>query len=539
MADGGETDVTAFAISPSLARPIPSARRLSRTIRFHRRVIPTAFAVIGLGYVTWESIIGGGYPVNAPQVVVGFVLLGIAAPLLAFFTLSWAAQAAGSYEEAEAVREQHRERLEALNTIGEAVNQSLDLDTVLNRALDLVLHMLHLEYGQVRLVEGNDLVLQAARGVSPTFIHSEQKIPVGRCLCGRCARSGELAAIEDLTAPSAGADEMTCCLEERFRAVLTVPVRTTDRVVGVIHLASRQKRSFDASERVLLAAIGQQVGAAIEKAQLHAQLKRLNQELEARVAQRTGELLAAKEQVARHADALREVLVEERRVEERTRAHIAHDLHDGIQQLIIGALYESQAARDTIRERPEMALTRVDATQELLRRIEAEMRHAIYSLRPVALDAQGLVPALRECVASFARISRVECDLHVEGTARRFNSDAEVAAFRIMQEALNNVESHAEATHVRIVVGFGDDELQMEIVDDGCGFDTAKVAQAPRAHLGLIGMQERAKSVGGTLEVDSRVGEGTQVGVIIPMSQLANSPKLPLGIAGSAIARAA
>ncbi len=512
-----QTEPTFLSTSPSPSRSNPSARRLSRTIKTFRWVIAAAFSAVGFGYTIWESLIGDGYPVYSPQVVVGFALLGIAAPLLSYLTLTWAARAAESYEDAEVVRERQREQLQALNTIGAAVNQSLELNTVLNAALDLVLRMLRLESGEFRLVEGDELVLHTARGVSSSFIAAERAIPLGRCLCGACAHRGELTAIQDLESIPASMREESYCIREGFRSVLAVPVRTTDRVVGIIHVASREQRLFDASDRALLTAIGQQVGTAIEKAQLHTQLKGLNQELEARVSERTRELSAAKEQIARHADALRHVLVEERRVEERTRAQIAHDLHDGIQHLIIGALFESQAARDTISERPDVALARLDATQELLRRIEAEMRLAIYSLRPVALDAQGLVPALRECIASFARISHVECDLHVEGTPRRFNPEVEVAAFRVVQEALNNIESHAHAAHARIVVRFGNGQLEIEIVDDGSGFDTAELAQIPRAHLGLIGMEERAESVGGTLDVHSRVGEGTRVSVQVPM----------------------
>jgi signal transduction histidine kinase len=244
---------------------------------------------------------------------------------------------------------------------------------------------------------------------------------------------------------------------------------------------------------------------------------RVLQRSEARENDRATEWLAAKEELGRRAEALRQVLIEERRIEERTRAHIARDLHDGVQQLIIGTLFETQAAREAIAEHPDTALQRLDSAQELLHRIEKEMRSAIYNLRPVALDAHGLVPALRECAESFASISQVTCDLRVEGTPRRFNADAEVAVFRIVQESLNNIEAHAQAKSCRICVTWGARNLKVEIADDGRGFDMARAMRQARAHLGLIGMRERAEGIDGVVQIWSRVGEGTRINLSVPL----------------------
>ncbi len=244
---------------------------------------------------------------------------------------------------------------------------------------------------------------------------------------------------------------------------------------------------------------------------------REHQHSAARENDRATEWLAVKEELARRAEALQQVLIEERRIEERTRAHIARDLHDGVQQLIIGTLFETQAAREALAEHPDTALQRLDSAQELLHRIEKEMRSAIYNLRPVALDAHGLVPALRECAESFADISQAACDVHVEGTPRRFNADAEVAVFRIVQESLNNIEAHAQAKSCHIHVTWGARNLKVEIADDGRGFDMAKAMREARTHLGLIGMRERAEGMGGVVQIWSRVGEGTRINLSVPL----------------------
>lgn len=412
--------------------------------------------------------------------------------------------------------ERQHSQLMALHAISEALNRSLDLDSLLQVALERILEVLQLDAGDVRLLQDGRLVLQAARAVSPDFLAAERTVPLGFCQCGRAALCGEvLVAEEPGQLPSAS----SACACERFAAVLSVPIQTTERVVGLIHVASRTPRAFDATDRELLAAIGHQIGAAIERAWLHEELKALNATLEARVAERTRELEAAREALAQKAEALREMRVEERRIEEKTRGRIAHDLHDSVQQLIIGALFETQAARELLAVQPELAAARLADAQELLRRIETEMRRAIFSLRPVTLDAHGLAPAIRELATEFDRASGVRCEVHVAGKLRRFEANAEVAAFRIVQEALNNLATHARAGRAEISVDFGPRQVTIEICDDGVGFDLAAIERQPRAHLGLMGMRERAESVGGTLAIWSRPGEGTRVTLRLPLRE--------------------
>jgi two-component system nitrate/nitrite sensor histidine kinase NarX len=490
--------------------------RMSSWLAFSRWVIPLLLGFFGFTFVVWESILTDGYSITSPQTLLGLLLLVLAGPALTALALAWAYRVALLFESAEREREREHRQLITLNQIGEEVNQSLELDAVLNRAVDRVLELLNLQSGEVRLLENGQLVLRTTRNLSDEFISSERSVPLGQCLCGKAAQTGELIAIEDI-GRATRLDRMACACEN-FRSVLSVPVRTADRIIGVVHVASHEPRVFNENERTLLIALGHQIGVAIEKARLHAQLKSLNQQLEQRVIERTRELVDAKEELTRKADALQQVLVEERRVEERTRARIAHDLHDSVQQLIVGAMFETQAARDSLTQHPENTVPRLTAAQDLLRRIEMEMRRAIYSLRPVTLDAHGLVTALREYAESFTRHSGIHCDLSVEGVPRRFSPDGEVAVYRIVQEALNNIELHSKSQHVQIHLVWNVRDLHAEIQDNGTGFDLAEVTQQTRTHLGLIGMQERAEAVGGTLKITSKIGEGTQVSLRVPVN---------------------
>ncbi|MGC8782549.1 MAG: GAF domain-containing protein, partial [Anaerolineae bacterium] len=181
--------------------------------------------------------------------------------------------------------ERQHGQLMALHAISEAVNRSLDLDALLEMALERVLDVLRLDAGDVRLVQDGRLVLRAARAVSADFVAAETSVPVGFCQCGRAAQAGEVLVVEDLAERPELAHIRCAC--ERFAAVLSVPIRTTERVVGLIHVAGRAPRAFDVADRELLKAIGEQIGVAIERAQFHAQLVALNATLEARVAERT------------------------------------------------------------------------------------------------------------------------------------------------------------------------------------------------------------------------------------------------------------
>jgi two-component system sensor histidine kinase DegS len=186
-------------------------------------------------------------------------------------------------------------------------------------------------------------------------------------------------------------------------------------------------------------------------------------------------------------------------------------MHDSVTQLVIGALYETQAARELLRETAHPALVKLERAQDLLQQIEGETRQVIGDLHPPILDTMGLVPALKRYVASFQDIFGLPCALHVEGQPFRLSSGTELAVYRIVQEALHNVESHAHARSVSITLSFQTAELRVVIEDDGQGFNPGEVLAAPSDHYGLPSMLERAQSIGSRLEVDSAPGQGTRI----------------------------
>jgi signal transduction histidine kinase len=138
-------------------------------------------------------------------------------------------------------------------------------------------------------------------------------------------------------------------------------------------------------------------------------------------------------------------------------------------------------------------------------------------LRPPALDELGLVPAIEALARSLEVIGGVKVAVQAEDVVGDLAPDAELATYRIVQEALSNVVRHAHARHAEVRVAHEGDRLEVTVTDDGRGFDPARVMSTDGGGLGLFGMKERAGYIGGRVEVASARGKGTTVRAEIPL----------------------
>jgi PAS domain S-box-containing protein len=197
------------------------------------------------------------------------------------------------------------------------------------------------------------------------------------------------------------------------------------------------------------------------------------------------------------------------RVQEAERRHLAYELHDEIGQALTGLTFSLEMAKRG--ERREHLEHAEHITQSLLEQVRA----LTLELRPSVLDDMGLIPAFLELAERFPARTGVHVDLYHEGADRRFPTDIETVAYRVVQEALTNVARHSEAERatVRVVAS---DRLMIWISDEGQGFDIG-AARAKGTYLGLAGMQERASLVGGNLVLDSATGEGTKIILELPL----------------------
>lgn len=204
--------------------------------------------------------------------------------------------------------------------------------------------------------------------------------------------------------------------------------------------------------------------------------------------------------------------------QEEERRRIALTLHDetgqALSMLIINLdRLETQLPLETADLRAKLELNRQVAQRTL-----SELRKIIYDLRPSILDDLGLVPAIRW----FARAHLEEMGIHAEiisdGAEEPLTDHITSTLFRITQEGLNNILKHSQATHAKVQLTKQGGKIELDISDDGCGFDVTKVEQEaiPLQHLGLLGIKERVELLSGKMIIESTPGEGTQIRVEIP-----------------------
>lgn len=194
-------------------------------------------------------------------------------------------------------------------------------------------------------------------------------------------------------------------------------------------------------------------------------------------------------------------------VSERTR--LARDLHDAVTQTLFSATLIADVVPDLWDMDQSEARRRLEELRQLTRGALAEMRTLLVELRPNALVEVPLPTLLRQLTESLTARARLNIQLHVEGE-HKLPADAQIALYRIAQEALNNVAKHAKATQALVTLRLNG-AARISVTDNGIGFDPE---QFQPNHLGLKIMRERADAIGAKLTVDSEPGEGTQVTVV-------------------------
>ena len=199
-------------------------------------------------------------------------------------------------------------------------------------------------------------------------------------------------------------------------------------------------------------------------------------------------------------------------VEERNR--LARDLHDAVSQTLFSLTLTAEAAAELIDRDPGAARAQLAEVGRLAAEARAEMRSLVFQLRPADLEADGLVATLRKHIEVLGRVHPARVEMTVRGDAPP-GAKVERELYRITQEALQNALKHSGAAGIALELDLDAAGSTLTVTDDGAGFDPADPLLRSQ-HLGLTVMAERARAVGGRLELRSRPGEGTTVRVEIP-----------------------
>jgi two-component system NarL family sensor kinase len=206
-------------------------------------------------------------------------------------------------------------------------------------------------------------------------------------------------------------------------------------------------------------------------------------------------------------------------VQEAERGRVALELHDHITQLLCAVLVRSQVLADKLPASDGPSKREAIKLREMLGQTAEAVERISRDLRPSVLDELGLLAVLRDTSREFAHRTGVFLKLACVPLTARLPADTELTLYRILQEALSNVEKHARARHVTVHLTKARDSVQLTIKDDGIGFDTAhhEARRKKKGVLGLLGMRERAAYVGGLVTVKSGPRAGTEIEVHIPL----------------------
>jgi two-component system, NarL family, sensor kinase len=372
------------------------------------------------------------------------------------------------------------DELQVLNAIAEALNRSPDVQQALERTLRLVTRLLGLRTGWVWLLDPDtQQFYSAAVQRLPPYLMQPVRMTGYSCWCIEQFQDGALTprnidVIEcSRLRPAVLKKEVHLTQGLRYHA--SIPLYFQHKPLGIMNVTGPSWRKLSSDELRLLSTIAYQVGIAIERARLA-------------------------EESARGA-----------RAEERAR--IAREIHDTLVQGLTAIGLQLEGALTQVGESPQRARERVQRALEVSRESLEEARRSVLDLRAMPLVGRPLAEALAALGRRFTSETGIRVHIRAPaGAPLPLRVEAEL--LRIAQEALTNVRKHAAAREVEVTLRRAGGRLHLSIRDDGRGFRSRTRSDAG---VGILGMQERARLVGGFLRVQSHPGRGTIVQVSVPL----------------------
>lgn len=205
--------------------------------------------------------------------------------------------------------------------------------------------------------------------------------------------------------------------------------------------------------------------------------------------------------------------------QEKERLRISLQMHDGPAQSMSNLVLRAEICERFLDHDPNQARSEMASLKTAINTVLQDTRRFIFDLRPMTLDDLGLVPTLRRYAQEFGDKNGLEINLMLQGLETRLPSHYEVTIFRFIQEALNNVQRHANASHVRIIIESDDSRIQIAVEDDGSGFAVAETLNDPtgKRNMGIASLKQQAEVLlRGQMGIESTVGRGTRVVAVVP-----------------------
>jgi signal transduction histidine kinase len=313
---------------------------------------------------------------------------------------------------------------------------------------------------------------------------------------------GEVRVVEDILAEPQPSPMFQMLLAEGLHAFVMAPLIAQGELLGSLNMATDVPAAFTPEHVDVARDVAAQIAVALQHARLFEQAQR--------------ELVERQRAETERVELLRRLVT----AQEEERRRVAHDLHDQMGQHLAALMLGLKSLEQDCSSSPPVG-ERIQQLQELTEQIIREVHRLAWELRPAVLDNLGLNTALRRYAEEWSQRSGVLVDFHSSGLDdERLPPRIETTLYRVVQEALTNVLKHAQAQRVSVLLERHEDHVLTIVEDDGQGFDTEAMMNAPDAQrrLGLLGMNERVALVEGTFEVESTAGAGTTVFVRIPVS---------------------
>ncbi|SJZ44733.1 sensor histidine kinase [Selenihalanaerobacter shriftii] len=205
--------------------------------------------------------------------------------------------------------------------------------------------------------------------------------------------------------------------------------------------------------------------------------------------------------------------------QEEERKRVAREIHDGPAQSLANVVFRLEYSEKLLDKDIEKAKTELNDLKDLVRKSLQDVRKIIFDLRPMTLDDLGLIPTLKKYINDFINKTSLDVQLKVISNNTKLKSSYEVAVYRIIQEALNNANKHANAKRVDVKLELKSKLINVVINDDGSGFDVEQTLEnaTESDSFGLLSMKERAELLRGNLKFHSTLGKGTKIILKIPL----------------------
>ncbi len=443
-----------------------------------------------------------GAPICSQGEVMGFLSLdsvtpGFFSPTQARQLQVFANQAAVALKNAHLHTETQRrtQELATLNKAGQAMTSALDLDVVLHQTMSQANALLKTESAAVLLSDPlNDILVFSAVAAIDAAKLLGQKMPLGAGIAGWAIEKRQSVLVNDVQSDLRFYNSIDAISQHTTRSLVAVPLIYKEKVIGVIEATNKIKGNFNEHDLEMLESLTNSAAIAIENARLFGEV-RVNREQLRHLAQ---QLVSA---------------------QEKERQRLSHELHDEAGQALtalkIGLeLIQVDLPTDTdnIGQRLGDAIELTDTAMEQLRALAR-------GLRPPGLDKAGLTPTLESLCHNFTHQTQLTVDYISQGLEPASLPDSiGICIYRFLQEALTNIAKHAQATYVEVTLHYTSKNLTLYVVDDGQGFEQANqtaTLEKPGG-IGLIGLQERLDAVGGTLEIETKPGQGVRLRGSVP-----------------------